>query len=114
MDQVKQGKYQSAFTRCNRKKKDLINSSSCSLHPCRSVFPSTWFQLNQWLAELQTLLPPLCLQDSHQEQTWLPALLSSPPALQAHPQTEQCLRASCVIHAGPQDGVAPPSQGCVP
>lgn len=29
-----------------KKIKKLITSSSCSLHPCRNVSPSTWFQLN--------------------------------------------------------------------
>lgn len=113
MDQVKQGKHQSSFTRCNKKRAHQQQFLfTASLQEC---LPFYLVSIKLWLSELQTLPTPLCLQGFPLGTDMaVPALPSSPPDLQARLQTGQCptatLRASCESHGGPQNEVSPPSR----
>lgn len=111
MDQVTQGKYQSGFTRCNRKKKKSHHQQflfTASLQECLSFYLVSikLVAVSAADAAYSSLFPGIPIRAD-----MVPALLSSAPDLQAPLQTVQCpaapLRASCVSHGGPQDEPPP-------
>lgn len=112
-------KISSGFTRHTRNKKSSSNGSSCSLHLCRNVFPSTCFQLNSglWTAgSAYSLLASGISISSRYGCLLFPWSAGSSPdcavTCRPHWRTGDALLSS-ESHGHLQDEVACPSQGCV-